>query len=280
MKITPTTRALVRNGLQTFFRVSQLFREKPSSRVVVLCYHSVRTTQLFPFSTPTPTFEAHLEWLAQNCTVIDFEQVFRPPKSKRPVVAITFDDGYLDNVSDALPLLLKYRLPATFFITTGFLTNDPVALGRISKSYKVTPDQLGAIDTTGLLELHKAGMHIGAHSHTHRRMQQLSPQDLQQELSQSKAILEDILGEGIASMAYPYGLPGYAFDRRTTKAAADAGYTLSGAVLYRTVRPNDNPYRIPRFVIVHETLEELKGIVLGALDPMGWMQDFRDKERA
>lgn len=274
--ITPFTKRVVRISLQSAFTLAHTLRlARIDHRVVTLCYHSVRANNLYPFSTLTSIFEAHLAWLAEHCNVVDFSQVQRVQPASRPTVAITFDDGYMDNVSDALPLLQKYKLPATFFITTGFLTRDALALGRISKSYKVTPDQLGALDFAGLKDLYSGGMSIGGHGHTHRRMKTLPEAELREELYKSKSILEEHLGQEITSMAYPYGLPGFAFDMLTCKIVQEVGYTLVGAVHYRSVRPTDSPYQIPRFVITNETVGELKGIVLGALDLMGWYQDIR-----
>jgi len=90
-----------------------------SSRVVVLCYHSVHATD--PTASATPElFGRHLRWLREHCEVTPFRRVMdvvhdRP--ASRPAVAITFDDGYADNFECAFPVLNQYGLSATFFLT-------------------------------------------------------------------------------------------------------------------------------------------------------------------
>src|SRR5687767_12557712 len=95
-------------------------------RVVVLCYHSIHPS--LPFRSATPEmFTEHLEWLREHCECVPFSRI---PLARsraghgRPIVAVTFDDGYADNHEFALPLLLESGIPATFFVTSGFLQGD------------------------------------------------------------------------------------------------------------------------------------------------------------
>jgi peptidoglycan/xylan/chitin deacetylase (PgdA/CDA1 family) len=94
-----------------------------SRRIVVLCYHSVHPSNGFASATPA-LFERHLAWLEEHCTLVPYASIsdrIAGPRDDRPVVAVTFDDGYEDNHTYALPLLLGRGIPATAFITTGLL---------------------------------------------------------------------------------------------------------------------------------------------------------------
>jgi peptidoglycan/xylan/chitin deacetylase (PgdA/CDA1 family) len=108
-------------------------RLRPPSglRDCILCYHSVHPNR--PFRTCRPAdFEVQLDWLAEHCEVVAPLGLLQPREQglTRPRVAITFDDGYIDNYEHAFPLLRERGLPATFFVTTGLIERDPVALAR------------------------------------------------------------------------------------------------------------------------------------------------------
>lgn len=106
------------------------FRAGSTSRPRILAYHGVTDRDDDPlnfdgFHIPVATFEAHLRTLAGHYRVVPLGQIAAAIAQKRPFapgsVAITFDDGYLDNATLAAPLLARHGLKATFFITTGFL---------------------------------------------------------------------------------------------------------------------------------------------------------------
>ena len=269
--LPPRNLSRLRRLLQSTF---ERFTPRPAGRTVVLCYHSVRPHTLMEYSTHFDVFEQHLAWLVEHCEVVDFGSVLQP-SGTRPRVCLTFDDGYVDNLEHALPLLKKYGVKATFFITTGFLERDPTAFSWIQQTFGMSLQQVGPLDRTVLDELFAAGMPIGAHTHTHRRLKDLSLDEQHDELERSKGILEQYLGIPILTMAYPFGLPTVAFDRQTVAIVHELGYQQVGAVQFRGVRPSDDPFRVPRFVMTNESVAELEAIVYGGLDPMGWQYDLR-----
>lgn len=71
------------------------------------------------------TFEKQLRYLARHYRVVTMEELLagneRAEPARRPFCAITFDDGWSDNYEKALPLLRKYELPATLFVSTSFI---------------------------------------------------------------------------------------------------------------------------------------------------------------
>ncbi len=266
----------LRQALVKGYQLGRAMRS-PQRRTLVLNYHSVRPAQLFFNSTPTRVFEQHLEWLVAHCEVVDFAEVCGPA-SHKPRVAITFDDGFRDNLEFAVPLLQKYGLKATFFISTGFLGRDPVILDIFARTFQTTANDF--MDAEALRELFAAGMRVGAHTHSHRNLLSLSAREQEEELGRSKTILEDLLGQPIQSVAYPFGVPGKAFDLTTTQIAEALGYSRGTMVCWRGLRAQEPVFRIPRFTIVRESLAELEAIVGGAWDPIGWYQDWRFSLRA
>jgi len=115
-------------------------------------------------------------------------------------LSITFDDGYFDNFQVAAPILLKYRLPATFFVTTGFLGTSIVA--PWDAALPIAPRWM---DWAHVRELASLGFEIGNHSDTHLDMARSSPEDIRVDLSASREKLEREVGVTAQLFAYPFG---------------------------------------------------------------------------
>ena len=97
---------------------------RAAPRGVVLLYHRIDdTADVHELGVPPSVFDAHLEWLRSACTPMALDEMLsaRPDALPERPVAVTFDDGYLDNLEAALPLLHRHRVPATFFVTSRWL---------------------------------------------------------------------------------------------------------------------------------------------------------------
>jgi peptidoglycan/xylan/chitin deacetylase (PgdA/CDA1 family) len=122
-------------------------------------------------------------------------------------VAVTFDDGYRDNLTVAAPVLQQHRIPFTVFVCTGFMRD---ASGNFLTSAELR--ELAALP----------GVTIGSHGATHTPLTGLDDQALRNELVASKSELEDATGRAVNAISYPHG----AVDRRVRDAAAAAGYKI------------------------------------------------------
>jgi peptidoglycan/xylan/chitin deacetylase (PgdA/CDA1 family) len=247
----------------------------PSARVVTLCYHSIHPTKEFS-STDPETFDLHLDWLKRNCEVIPFRRVWEAThrrNSSRPAVALTFDDGYADNFDYAFPLLAKHDLSATFFLTTGLVDKTPAVLERFRMLRRSTAADIRPLEWSQIREMARSGMEFGAHTCTHPNLARLHGNALQQELAESKQIIEQRLGQEMDSMAYPFGKPGEFYTAETVEAVRRAGYRHAAAVLFRNVRASDSALEIPRFFIARDSVESLRQKIHGWWDPVGWWQE-------
>ena len=104
-----------RLGFDNNFNITQ-----PGGRILI--YHGIDLsgqTDINSRFISIAEFEKHLNWLKNFCEVVSLEDYFKGVRHPdKLTVAITFDDGYKNNFTLALPLLEKYQLPATFFVTT------------------------------------------------------------------------------------------------------------------------------------------------------------------
>jgi len=117
-----------------FFGVNKFFRDRTRSRLLGLCYHSVIGDDA-PADDPRTRiavtqsqFESQLAELRKHWTPIALSELDRCFRNNEPIpersVFVTFDDGFLNNLNVAAPILKKYEIPATIFLTTGLIETD------------------------------------------------------------------------------------------------------------------------------------------------------------
>jgi peptidoglycan/xylan/chitin deacetylase (PgdA/CDA1 family) len=131
-------------------------------------------------------FEQQLSWLSRNRTVVPLTRTLEP--CRRDEVAITFDDGYRDNLTIALPLLEKYELPITLFVVAGF----------VGRENYLSPDELREMARHPLVT-------IGSHGLWHRHFTKLSIKDARFELIESQRRLRNMIDAPVDLLAWPYG---------------------------------------------------------------------------
>ena len=118
-------------------------------------------------------------------------------------ICITFDDGNESDLSFALPILLEKKLKAHFFIVTDWI------------------DRPGYLSAGQIRDLNQAGMSIGSHSKTHKKLGSLSEPEQMNELKDSKSILEEIIQKEVSSLSFPFG----SFNSRSIDVANSLGYS-------------------------------------------------------
>ena len=128
------------------------------------------------------------------------------PASNKVVVALTFDDGYESDVSQALPYLEERSVPATFFVV-------PTLIG-----------QPGYLRWDQVRALAQAGMAVGSHSLTHACLPELPARELRNELAASRQLLQEQLGAPVNLLSVPGGF----YSRRVLETAWEVGYTIVG----------------------------------------------------
>ena len=152
------------------------------------------------------------------------------------VAVITLDDGYLDNLEHALPVLQSQGFTATCYAVS-------TTLGGHNRWDE---DRLGVrkplMDASQLRCWHEAGMEVGAHSRSHPRLTRCDDATLHGEIAGSRAELEDVIGAPVRQFCYPYG----DVDERVAAVAREAGYDAATATRRGRARAGMDLFRLPR----------------------------------
>jgi len=117
---------------------------------------------------------------------------------------ITFDDGYKDNYSYALPILKQLNIPATIFLTVNNIgTKEPFYWDLKNKTLFTESDQ--ALSWDEIKEMKAAGMEFGSHTLSHYELPLLEEEEMIREAAESKKIIDDKLNQNTLSFCYPRG---------------------------------------------------------------------------
>ena len=249
-------------GLPLFAR---LRRRLGPGEFRILNYHSVSARRLHETSTPPAEFEAQMAFLARRARVLPLSDLVRGRAPGReaslPAVAVTLDDGYADNLYEAMPILERHRLPATCFVAAGY-----PGTGRRLPHDAGLADEARVLTWEEVRELRRRGMEIGSHGMEHGRFSRLSDEQLRAEARDSKRRIEHELGEAIPVISFPFGRAGDQDERAIAEARA-AGYEGAATAMYGWNRTGGDTFRLRRIGMeASDTLFTLRAKLNGALD--------------
>ena len=165
-------------------------------------------------------FESQIGWLhKQAYKSVTVEEQFIDHASVQPSsslrrIAITFDDGYLDAFTNALPILKKYDFKATFFLVANRV--------GCANDWDDAPGLLGEplMDWHHINEMADYGINFGAHSCTHPDLTAIPAQQAEEEIRESRRIIEEQLQRPIRAFSYPYSQ----FNESIVKMVSENGY--------------------------------------------------------
>jgi peptidoglycan/xylan/chitin deacetylase (PgdA/CDA1 family) len=217
------------------------------STMVIVAFHRVND-QLAEdgLTCSSAKFEAFCRFFRNHAAVVPFsEQVAgcREGKDMSGTVSITFDDGYLDNFEIAAPILHSLQMPATFFITTGFIGSRlippwDVALLR----------QPGWMSWDNVRSLLSQGFEIGGHTDTHIDMGSADAETIRMELEVSKQKIRRELDISAQLFAYPFGARQNISDR-SRELVRHLGFVCCASCYGGVNAVGANPYHLKRIPI-------------------------------
>lgn len=155
--------------------------------------------------------------------------------SAKKNVCLTFDDGYQDNYDIAYPLLKRLEVPFAVYVTTGFIDNHLPMWWYPGKYLGINSDSLKMLDADSLCT-------IGAHTVSHPRLDTLSPEEQQREISKSCQSLESLLGHAVHHFSYPHG----AYNADTLSIVEHQPFLTALCAWGGIVRQGVNSFLMPR----------------------------------
>ena len=159
--------------------------------------------------------------------------------TSRGRVVFTFDDGYADTLNTAAPLLKSYGFTATCYVVSGAIGT----FNRWDADYLQERKPLMSRDQ--LDHWLAAGMEVGSHSLSHRRLHELPQDEARYEIAESRSSLSRMLGVPIEHFAYPFGQ----FTADIVGLVRHAGYSSAMTVLPGVARASDDRLRLPRIFV-------------------------------
>jgi len=140
MKFLKSFSRIVIFPILIFFRFDRLILKKSKKKCCIINFHGVRNQENNPFNNRhmlSKDFEKIISYLSKNFNIVPLETLFEYHQKKqilpKKTIALTFDDGYENNFSIALPILKKYNVPATFYI---------ISKGLLDNSFFSWPDKM------------------------------------------------------------------------------------------------------------------------------------------
>ena len=200
-------------------------------KILVLNYHQVNNN-FNPLAVPVNAFADQMNYLVDSGYIAITPDELASGLAgeislpEKPVM-ITFDDGYIDNYTNAFPILRALGLRATVFMVPGF----------VGKPQYMNWEQLK--------EMEKSGINVQSHTMNHMKLEELPDDEIRNELLNSKLALEENLGHPVEFLAYPTGT----YNLHIAGIARDAGYKGAFTVKYGNVDLGSNMYALERVPI-------------------------------
>ncbi|MDB0037792.1 polysaccharide deacetylase family protein [bacterium] len=292
-------------------RTDRLIRLFSKKKILNVMYHGVVEEDSNYFSPRhlwKEQFEQHLKYLKANFDVISDEEAFRRVAAKetlkRHTITITFDDGFLNNLRTALPLIEKYQIPVTLFVSSlcaiddnakclwadyiaainhfypsevveiagfkfvnGFdskknqsisdfiklsschdrdrIMTDLINKYDLDEKLKTLPTEVWKLMSRDELSSFAKSkyVNIGTHGHNHYNLGSIKPEEAKQDLERSLELLNELIPEGIDSIAYPDG----SYSDEVKQIAQELGIKRQFAVNYK----NESDLSDPRIMNRH-----------------------------
>jgi peptidoglycan/xylan/chitin deacetylase (PgdA/CDA1 family) len=244
----------------------------------ILGYHSISWLEDDPnmMCTSPERFESQMLYLKRrNLRGVSVRELLRAWRtgSAKGLVGLTFDDGYEDFLHAALPVLERLGFSATVFVVAGMLGRE-----NDWEHYFTPKPTMRLLGAAGIREVSERGMEVGSHSMSHPVLPTLDTAALEREVSVSRRVLSEVLGEEVEGFCYPYGV----LDSASVQAVRRARYAYACAVNTRVewtthdlpripVADRDAPLRFAAKLMIHAQYRAAK---------RSYLRYFKGPERA
>lgn len=234
-------------------KINDMLRSLLFPTAIILTYHRVAKTENDPWqlAVSPENFYDQLKYLKNNYQIISLEQLVFEIKNKtvkRGMLAITFDDGYADNLYNALQILGEFNIPATIFVSSGNMGKESFywdAGEHNNYNRPLTIDELAEVNK-------RSSISIGGHTLSHPHIPTLNNEQKISEIVEDKKQLAVICQKEINLFSFPFG----EYDQGSLKIVENAGYECACILSERRVSNRTSIYRLPRFLVRNWNSEE------------------------
>lgn len=178
------------------------------------------------------------------------------------VVGITFDDGYLNNLTHAAPVLQRYRFSATCYVVSQLIGQSNI-WDRDSSI-----PEAALMNLAQLTEWMTLGHEIGAHTKSHTHLPLVDADTAREEIAGCKSDLEALLDVPVRHFCYPYG----EFTPEHVAMVKDAGYYTATTTQRGRCKEHEDWMQLPRVPVARRTTRPLFGLKLAT--------GYEDRRRA
>jgi peptidoglycan/xylan/chitin deacetylase (PgdA/CDA1 family) len=266
LKINVKRISLISLSLLGYILLLPLWRKFRKDFILVLRYHSISEFRRHEVNVKPEIFERQMEYLAKNFKAISLTEFIDflnngkeiPPK----VVFITFDDGYKDNFINAYPALKKLNLPATIFLSVGYIGTAKILPHDRNDEYMHNR----LLNWQEAKQMSSNRISFGSHSLNHANLGKIFPDELREEIEESKKMIENKLEQEVLAISYPFGLISD-FNTRVIEGTKQAGYTCGFTAMYGVNTEKTDLFRLRRIGIeASDNMFTFRAKLNGALD--------------
>jgi peptidoglycan/xylan/chitin deacetylase (PgdA/CDA1 family) len=239
--------------------------------LVVLMYHKVNDRPANPLSIPVSLFDEQMAQLRElGYAVVGLDAVLDHYAGVAPLppraVLITFDDGYRDNLENALPVLRRHGYEAVLFVPIGYLDS------RLPLPHEERLAAAGVVNATidwsELEELEAGGIRVESHGISHRPLADLELDEAAREIVLSKLRLEERLGRPVRAFAYVKGSEAH-YRPVHLSLLRQAGYELAFTSVSGGNGAAGDPLRLHRYNVEPYAARTFELVLAGACDLIG-----------
>jgi peptidoglycan/xylan/chitin deacetylase (PgdA/CDA1 family) len=238
-----------------------------TSRIPMLMYHGINDVTgvahpYFETNTSPTVFALQMRHLREHgYRTIDLKaavQMINSGANLQGAVVITFDDGFRDFYTHAIPILQEHQFTATMFVVSSFIESASTRL--VAKNFMTWSE---------VREIESLGIEIGSHTVSHPHLHSLHLRDVDRELKGSKQTIEDKLGRPVNSFSYPYAFPEHEsiFLEQLRQCLESTGYEYGVTTVLGGANQTNDRYFLPRIPInEHDDIRLFEAKLKGEYD--------------
>lgn len=238
--------ARLRNGLRrAAMKGLRLRRTAAEPGVRIVHYHYV-------FDDQRESFARQLEYLASRFEPVSLTEAVRRIRTGEVLgreLAITFDDGFRNQLTNAGPALAEAGFSACLFLIAQLVGAPADAAERICRERILMPCAVEPLHPEDLAELLALGHELGSHTLTHPNLTEVNPAELLHEVAGSRAALERSLSRQVAHFSAPFG-DRERFDVSVSRAAEAAGYESCSTAIRGVNRAGEDVFALRRHHLI------------------------------